>query len=235
VSTLAVYDCMLFFRAAARPRLARPLFDFVDSGQVTLCLGPEVLAEIRDVLTRPKLVAKYPALTKEAVDAFLAQHLRIATWISHVPEHYVLARDPDDRKYLNLAITAGAPYVVTDDLDLLDVMNPQSAAGIDFRSRFPRSSDCHTGRLRGSHSTGGAITWLFVRCAPRRRHFHADSAAQRRQRLAVRRQPTGKGRIEPSRAAATWLHLAKVECFVTFAANIPPTTPSNAAIKQCAR
>jgi len=137
VTKLAVYDCMLFFRAAARPRLARPLFDFVHSGQVTLCLGPDVLAEIRDVLTRPKLVAKYPALTKQAVDAFLAQHLRMATWISDVPEHYALARDPDDSMYLNLAITAGAPNVVTDDLDLLDLMDPQSTAGIDFRNRFP--------------------------------------------------------------------------------------------------
>jgi putative PIN family toxin of toxin-antitoxin system len=129
---------MLFFRAAARPRLARPLFDLVYSGQVTLCFGPDVLAEIRDVLTRPKLTAKYPALTKQAVDAFLAQHLRMATWISDVPEHYVLARDPDDSKYLNLAITAGAPYVVTSDLDLLDLMDPQSAAGTAFRTRFPQ-------------------------------------------------------------------------------------------------
>ena len=137
MTTLAVYDCMLFFRAAARPRLARPLFDFVHDGRVTLCLGPDVLAEIRDVLTRPKLVAKYPALTKQAIDAFLAQHLRLATWIHDVPEHYVLARDPADSKYLNLAITAGAPHVVTDDLDLLDLMDPPSTAGIDFRNRFP--------------------------------------------------------------------------------------------------
>lgn len=128
---------MLFFRAAARPRLARPLFDFVHNGQVTLCFGPDVLSEIRDVLTRPKLIAKYPALTKQAVDAFLAQHLRMANWIIDVPEHYVLVRDPDDSIYLNLAITAGAPYVVTTDLDSLDLMDPQSKAGIDFRSRFP--------------------------------------------------------------------------------------------------
>jgi putative PIN family toxin of toxin-antitoxin system len=137
VTTLAVYDCMLFFRAAARPRLARPHFDYVDKGEVILCLGPDVLAEIRDVLTRPKLVAKFPALTPEAVDAFLAQHLRRARWIDSVPEHYVLARDPDDSKYLNLAITAGAPYVVTDDLDLLDLMTPDSPTGVDFRRRFP--------------------------------------------------------------------------------------------------
>jgi hypothetical protein len=67
VSTLAVYGCMLSFRAAARPRLARPLFDFVHGAQVTLCLSPDVLAEIRDVLTRPKLVAKYPVLTSRRI------------------------------------------------------------------------------------------------------------------------------------------------------------------------
>jgi predicted nucleic acid-binding protein len=95
------------------------------------------LSEIRDVLTRPRLVAKFPALTEQAIDAFLAQHLRIATWINDVPDHYVVARDPDDSKYVNLAITAGASHVVTDDLDLLDLMVPSSVAGIDFRNRFP--------------------------------------------------------------------------------------------------
>jgi predicted nucleic acid-binding protein len=105
---LAVYDCMCFVRSAGRPDRNRPLFDFVHSGQVTLCLSPQVLAEIRDVLTRPTLIARFSALTREAVDAFLAQHLRLAKWINDVPEHYILSRDPKDSKYLNLAITAGA-------------------------------------------------------------------------------------------------------------------------------
>ncbi len=63
---------MLFFRVVSRPAQVRPVFDLVQNGSVTLCFSAEVLAEIRDVLTRPKLVAKYPALTPEAVDAFLA-------------------------------------------------------------------------------------------------------------------------------------------------------------------
>ncbi len=54
-----------------------------------------------------------------------------------MPEHYVLIRDPKDSKYLNLAITANASYVVTDDLDLLELMEPQSPPGQDFRARFP--------------------------------------------------------------------------------------------------
>ncbi len=128
---------MLFFRAASRPGRVHPLFELVDQGRVVIALGPDVLAEIRDVLKRPKLVAKYRALTSVAVDAFVAQYLHLATWIDTVPEHYTLARDPKDSKYLNLAIAANAPYVVTTDLDLLDLMDPQSTAGVDFRNRFP--------------------------------------------------------------------------------------------------
>lgn len=127
---------MLFFRAALRPGNIHPLFDLVDQGRVEIALSPDVLAEVRDVLTRPKLTAKYPALTTQAVDAFLAQYLRLARWIDSVPEHYTLLRDPKDSKYLNLAIEASAPYVVSDDNDLLDLMAPKSAAGQDFRNRY---------------------------------------------------------------------------------------------------
>jgi putative PIN family toxin of toxin-antitoxin system len=137
VSALAVYDCMLFFRAAARPERLRPVFELVEKQSVTLCLSPDVLAEIRDVLTRPKLRAKYPALSTLAVDAFLAQHLRSARWFNHVPEQFVLQRDPKDSKYLNLAIAAVAPFIVTLDLDLLDLMKHENAEGRVFRSRYP--------------------------------------------------------------------------------------------------
>ena len=137
MSLLAVYDCMLFFSAAARPNRFRPLFNLVERRAVTLCLSAEVLAEIRDVLTRPKLIAKYPALTPDAVDAFLARYLRAARWLNDVPEQFVLQRDPKDSKYLNLAIGAGAPDVVTLDRDLLDLAHPDNSEGKDFRARFP--------------------------------------------------------------------------------------------------
>jgi putative PIN family toxin of toxin-antitoxin system len=137
VSTLAVYDCMLFFSAAARPSRIQMLFELVKSRTVSLCLSPDVLAEIRDVLTRPKLMRKYPALTKDAVDAFLSDHLRAVRWFNDVTEQFILKRDPKDSKYLNLAIAARAPFIVTLDRDLLDLMNPQSTEGQDFRTRYP--------------------------------------------------------------------------------------------------
>ena len=72
MSTLAVYDCMLFFRAATRPQRTYTTFRLVDEALVALCMSPEVLAEIRDVLTRPEHRTKFPALTPKAIDAFLA-------------------------------------------------------------------------------------------------------------------------------------------------------------------
>lgn len=137
VSQPTVYDCMLFFRAAIRPNRVHPLFELVNQGRVEIALSADVLAELRDVLTRPKLFAKYSALTTQAVDAFLGQYVQCARWIDPVPEHYTLLRDPKDSKYINLAIEASARYLVSDDNDLLELMAPASAVGQDFRTRYP--------------------------------------------------------------------------------------------------
>lgn len=137
MSTLAVYDCMLFFRAVARPQRTYTTFRLVEDALVTLCLSPEVLAEIRDVLTRPEHRNKFPALTPMAVDAFLARYLRGANWFPKVAEVYTVQRDPKDSKYVNLALAAEAPYLVTTDHDLLDLMNPATPEGRDFVERFP--------------------------------------------------------------------------------------------------
>jgi putative PIN family toxin of toxin-antitoxin system len=128
---------MLFFRAASRPERVRPIFDLVRNGSVTLCFSAEILAEIRDVLTRPKLTAKYPALTSEAVDAFLSEHLQIARWFDPVPEQFILTRDPKDSKYINLAIAAGGSYLVTTDLDMLDLITSQGEEARSFRQQYP--------------------------------------------------------------------------------------------------
>jgi hypothetical protein len=49
---------MFYFRTASRPARVHPLMELVARGSVTPVLCAEVVAEIRDVLTRPKLVAK---------------------------------------------------------------------------------------------------------------------------------------------------------------------------------
>lgn len=138
MSTLAVFDCMLFFRAAARPQRTYATFRLIEESRITLCMSPAVLAEIRDVLNRPEHHATFPALTPKLVDAFLARYLRAVNWFSAVPDLYTLHRDPKDSKYINLALAADAPYLVTTDHDLLDLMRPETPEGRDFGQRFPK-------------------------------------------------------------------------------------------------
>src|SRR3954470_11841875 len=113
MGVIAVYDCMLFLQAASRPDRVHGTFRLLADGTVTLCMSPAVLAEIRDVLTRPELRAKFPALTPEHVEVFLDHVLASARLIDPVAEVFTLPRDPKDEPYVNLAVAAGARYLVT--------------------------------------------------------------------------------------------------------------------------
>ena len=60
-----------------------------------------------------------------------------ATFVEHVPERYVLAVEPDDSHYVNLALAAEARLVVSRDRDLLRLMNTAIPEGREFRGLFP--------------------------------------------------------------------------------------------------
>ena len=129
----AVFDCMVFLQGAGRPAgPARACFRLVDEDRVTLCLSAEVIAEVRDVLTRPKTQRKFPLLSPEWVETFVQNAESKAVVLSEVPKAFTLERDPKDEPYLNLAFAAGAHYLVSRDKDLLDLMNDEG-----FRQRWP--------------------------------------------------------------------------------------------------
>jgi putative PIN family toxin of toxin-antitoxin system len=131
--TPVVFDCVVFLQAAARPNSpARACLDRLDQGDLTLCLSTEVLAEVTDVLSRPKTRRRFPQLTQERTRTFLEKVRAKATFFDSVPNVFSLARDPDDEPYVNLALAAGAKYLVTRDKDLLDLMSDQM-----FQQRFP--------------------------------------------------------------------------------------------------
>jgi putative PIN family toxin of toxin-antitoxin system len=125
---------MVFFQATARPTgpAARLFTDFVEGGRLTLYVSDAILDEVRDVLGRPQIRAKNPALTDEAVSEFCNRVRQVAQRIDPIPATFALARDPDDEPYVNLAIAATADYLVTRDKDMLGLM--QDAA---FRAQYP--------------------------------------------------------------------------------------------------
>ncbi|MFI5454837.1 MAG: putative toxin-antitoxin system toxin component, PIN family [Isosphaerales bacterium] len=91
----AVFDCMVFVQALANDKgPAYACLQLAQSGKLDLCVSPEILVEVRDVVSRPKLQRKLPALTMERVEAFLSDVVSFATFISEVPHEFHYDRDP---------------------------------------------------------------------------------------------------------------------------------------------
>jgi putative PIN family toxin of toxin-antitoxin system len=133
VTPRAVFDCMVFVQALANDR--GPSFaclQLARDGHVALCISRDVLVEVREVLHRPKLQRKLPALTAERADAFLDDVISYATLITDVPPRFAYGRDPKDEPYINLSLAAQARYLVSRDKDLLDL-----AVDSGFRQQFP--------------------------------------------------------------------------------------------------
>lgn len=89
-----------------------------------------------DVLTRPELQHKFPLLTQERAEELLEGLKERATFLESVPAEFSYDRDPKDEMYVNLALAAGAAYLVSRDNDLLDLMK-ETDTGRDFRKRLP--------------------------------------------------------------------------------------------------
>ena len=130
---------MIFLQGAARRESpAGACLELAEQSNIELCVSPEILAEVADVLHRPSVRAKFPALTGQVVAEFIDAVRNFATVIEDVPREFVLERDPKDEPYLNLACRSGAEYLVTRDNDLLDLAVRSSPIGLALRQRFSR-------------------------------------------------------------------------------------------------
>jgi putative PIN family toxin of toxin-antitoxin system len=105
---------MILYQATAN--LAGPAAELLrqlEARRFILYVSDEILDEARDVLNRPKLRAKNPRVTDETIRETFDLLDRLARTVSNVPRLFSLPRDPDDEPYLNMAIAAGADYLVT--------------------------------------------------------------------------------------------------------------------------
>lgn len=103
---------------------------------IELYLSRETLAEVEDVLTRPKFRNRFPSLTNEMIEAFLKDVKEKAIILKNAPSVFTYSRDPKDEKYINLAVEAKADYIISRDKDLLDLMTGYTDECKDFRRRF---------------------------------------------------------------------------------------------------
>jgi len=134
-----VYDCVVFLQGAGRRTgPARECLDLVDDDTVELYLSPDLLAEIDDVLRRPEILQKFPALTSTDSQILLRAARNRAVLLTNVANMFALPRDPDDEPYTDLAIAADAHFLVTwNDRHLTYLMRQETPDGIEFCRRFP--------------------------------------------------------------------------------------------------
>jgi putative PIN family toxin of toxin-antitoxin system len=128
---------MLFFQAASRPDRTRATFQAIQDNRVILALSPELLAEIQDVLNRDSIRAKFPALTPDAVNVFIADVLARGTMFDAIPHIFTWPQHRDDDHLFNLAIHAKAKYLVTWETRILKLLSDVTPAAALLRQLAP--------------------------------------------------------------------------------------------------
>ena len=136
IKLINVFDCNIiwqsfFFENGVSAKCKK----LVDDDKIILLLSPEVLDEMREVMTRPEFLARFESVTEKTVDKFLEQLAKKSVFIKVVPRKMTLTRDPDDEPYINLAIEGEADYLVTRDRDLLDLMTGFDLESKEFRQK----------------------------------------------------------------------------------------------------
>lgn len=132
-----VFDCMVYLQATvSESGPAATLLRLIDNDALSLFVSNDILEEIREVLSRPKIRKRNPEITDERVDALINRVLEKATVINDVQQHFIYSRDPKDEKYVNLAVEAEVNYLISRDNDLLDLMIGHTDDCKDFRRRF---------------------------------------------------------------------------------------------------
>lgn len=132
-----VFDCNVLLQAAAREKsVAAKCLNLVESRLIQLFVSREVLAEVEDVLNRPEIRSHFPDLSDEIIAAFIKRLQHLSTLVRLVPKTFSYPRDEDDEPYINLAVAAGATFIISRDKDLLDLMTGYADECKEFRQRF---------------------------------------------------------------------------------------------------
>jgi len=137
---LVVYDTMLFLQAALNPNRRYATFDAAADGRLVLCISPDLMSEALDVLSRPGLAARFPALTANRISEFLKGVSEFAVLYRVVPKRFTWPQHPDDDHIFNLAIHAGAKHLVTWETRIVNLPDSESPSAIQLRSLAPELS-----------------------------------------------------------------------------------------------
>jgi putative PIN family toxin of toxin-antitoxin system len=118
----AVIDTNILVRALInRAGTVRPLLTALDAGMYTVILSIPLLAELREVLRRPRMSRKY-GIVEDDIDNLVRLLVRNGEVVT--PTRTIrVCRDPRDDMFLEAAVAGRADVIVSGDEDLL-VLDP---------------------------------------------------------------------------------------------------------------
>ena len=114
-----VFDTVIIVRGLINPYslCGRLLFDHPASYE--LIVSSDIVVEYVRVVNRPELVQKYHQVETRDLPAIL-EIIGKATLVQPM-DTPVVCRDPEDDKFLAAAKVGSAQFIVTEDMDLLDL------------------------------------------------------------------------------------------------------------------
>lgn len=134
---IAVFDCGVFLQGLmSKAGPAKACLELVENNRLRLVMSEAILAEIKDVISRPELRKLSPYLTDEKAEALINLILEKAEFVEDVGQHFTYLRDQTDEPYLNLAIETRAAFLIARDRDLLNLMTDHTDEAKEFRQRF---------------------------------------------------------------------------------------------------
>jgi putative PIN family toxin of toxin-antitoxin system len=135
----AVVDTNILVRALIMPHgTVGPVLLRLRRGDYVLLYAHSLLEELVDVLNRPRIRQKY-RLTEQDIETVIS--LILLRGEAVVPqEHIAACRDPQDDKFLEVAVSGKADVLVTGDEDLL-VLHPFAGIPILSPAAFLRMLD----------------------------------------------------------------------------------------------
>lgn len=90
------------------------------AGELELLISPDSMAELRRVLTYPR-IRKRVKYSDEQIERFAAFLAQFAIVLTPPTEIHIVAADADDDKFVALALTGEAQYLVSGDDHLLSI------------------------------------------------------------------------------------------------------------------
>ena len=112
----AVVDLTEMIRLSMQPLPRSPLMQKWEAGAFVWITSPDLIAEFRQVTSRPNLARRIRPLVRDAIADALWDRAVLVTPASEFPH----CRDPKDNLVVATAVAANADFIVTTDRDLYD-------------------------------------------------------------------------------------------------------------------